>query len=129
MARDVWRGDHIPDPFYMRGLDDYSDDVPARRSSPSGPAGACPIVAPNFEPNRGEAAAPAMLTLLPGKTFPVAALGSEWGEWLGACLPTMSTTLGEPCTVLCQARARDKHPSSQAIRGPRHALCAFSGGG
>ena len=29
MARDVWRSDILPDPFYMRGLDDYSDDVAA----------------------------------------------------------------------------------------------------
>ena len=78
-----------------------------RNSSPSRPADACPTVDPDFEPNRGEAAAPAMLTLFPGATFPVAALGSEGGEWLSACLPTLSTTLGEPCTVLCQARVRD----------------------
>ena len=76
-----------------------------RNSSPSRPAGACPIV---LEPFRG-AELPRTVTLLPGESFPAVALGSQpaldGSDWLEMCLHTLTAALGEPCSVVIEARS------------------------
>jgi hypothetical protein len=80
----------------------------SRNSSPPRLAGACPPVAPDLEPFRAFEL-PRTVTLLPGESFPATALGSQpaldGSDWLAMCLHTLTAALGEPCSVVIEARA------------------------
>ena len=119
--RDVGRRDPRSDPFYMAGL-----TSPSSSEGGSSPlySGQFSPTSPSYTPSTCPPTQP-MLTLLPGESFPAAELGADGlldgSEWLAACLPILSRRLGQPCSVVRQAR-----PATTSLHlWARHALCDF----